>query len=156
MPFIRTSVHKDTTPAQRQAIVNGIHQALIDGIGMPADELFNMVEEYDEQKFFFSRTFNGYKRSDRVVVVEITMRRGRSDAMKRASTPISPPIWKKMRAWHPAMCSSSRTKTTTPTGRWAAASSPWPLPSRSAPTPDSCVNRLQPRCRQGCNRKQHF
>ncbi|MBL5979792.1 tautomerase family protein [Comamonas sp. NyZ500] len=84
MPFIRTSVHKDTTSAQRQAIVNGIHQALIDGIGMPADELFNMVEEYDEQKFFFSRTFNGYKRSDRVVVVEITMRRGRSDAMKRA------------------------------------------------------------------------
>ena len=84
MPFIRTSVHKDTTPAQRQAIVNGIHQALIDGIGMPADELFNMVDDYDEQKFFFSRTFNGYQRSDRVVVVEITMRRGRSDAMKRA------------------------------------------------------------------------
>ena len=84
MPFVRTSVHKDTSPAQRQAIVNGIHQALIDGIGMPADELFNMVDDYDEQKFFFSRTFNGYKRSDRVVVVEITMRRGRSDAMKRA------------------------------------------------------------------------
>lgn len=52
MPFIRTSVHKDTTPAQRQAIVNGIHQALIVGIGMPADELFNMVDDYDEQKFF--------------------------------------------------------------------------------------------------------
>ena len=84
MPFIRTSVHKDTTPAQRQAIVNGIHQALIDGIGMPADELFNMVDDYDEHKFFFNRSFNGYKRSDRVVVVEITMRRGRSDAMKRA------------------------------------------------------------------------
>ena len=84
MPFIRTSVHKDTTPAQRQAIVNGIHQALIDGIGMPADELFNMVDDYDAQKFFFNRTFNGYQRSDRVVVVEITMRRGRSDAMKRA------------------------------------------------------------------------
>lgn len=84
MPFIRTSVHKNTTLAQRQAIVNGIHQALIDGIGMPADEMFNMVDDYDEQKFFFNRSFNGYQRSDRVVVVEITMRRGRSDAMKRA------------------------------------------------------------------------
>ena len=38
MPFIRTSVHKDTPPEQRQAIVDGIHQALVDGIGMPADE----------------------------------------------------------------------------------------------------------------------
>lgn len=84
MPFIRTSVHKDTPPEQRKAIVDGIHQALVDGIGMPADELFNLVSDYDEQQFFFSRTFNGYNRSDRVVVVEITMRRGRSDAMKRA------------------------------------------------------------------------
>lgn len=84
MPFIRTSVHKDTPAAKRQAIVNGIHQALIDAIGMPADELFNMVNDYDEQQFFFNRTFNGYQRSERgVVVVEITMRRGRSDAMKR-------------------------------------------------------------------------
>ena len=84
MPFIRTSVHKDTPAEQRKAIVDGIHQALVDGIGMPADELFNLVTDYDANQFFFSRTFNGYARSDRVVVVEITMRRGRSDAMKRA------------------------------------------------------------------------
>lgn len=97
--FIRTSVHKDTTPAQRQAIVNGIHQALIVGIGMPADELFNMVDDYDEQKFFFSRTFNGYQRSDRVVVVEITMRRGRSDAMKRSLYAHIAANLEKMRVW---------------------------------------------------------
>ena len=84
MPFIRTSVHKDTPAEQRKAIVDGIQQALMDGIGMPADELFNLVTDYDAEQFFFSRTFNGYARSDKVVVVEITMRRGRSDAMKRA------------------------------------------------------------------------
>ena len=43
MPFIRTSVHKDTSPQRRQAIVDGIHEALVEGIGMPADELFNLV-----------------------------------------------------------------------------------------------------------------
>ncbi len=84
MPFIRTNVPKDTPAEQRQAIVAGIHQALVDGIGMPADELFNLVTDHDAGQFFFSRTFNGYARSDRVVVVEITLRRGRSDAMKRA------------------------------------------------------------------------
>lgn len=143
MPFIRTSVHKDTTLAQRQAIVNGIQQALIDGIGMPADEMFNMVDDYDEQKFFFNRSFNGYKRSDRVVVVEITMRRGRSDAMKRA-------LHAKIAA-NLEKDAGSHTKTTTPTGRWAAASSPWPLPSRSTARPDSCVRRLPPGCHQGCS-----
>ena len=84
MPFIRTCVHKDTPAAQRQSIVDGIHQALVDSIGMPADELFNLVTDYDSQQFFYSRTFNGVARSDAVVVIEITLRRGRSDAMKRA------------------------------------------------------------------------
>lgn len=83
MPFIRTSVHHGTSAADRSAIVQGIHQALIEAIGMPEDELFNMVASYQPEDFFFSKTFNGYARSDRPVVIEITMRRGRSDAMKK-------------------------------------------------------------------------
>lgn len=84
MPFIRTSVPRDTSSQARQAIVDGIHQALVDSIGMPQDELFNLMSEHDGQQFWYSRSFNGINRSERVVVVEITMRRGRSDAMKRA------------------------------------------------------------------------
>lgn len=92
MPFIRTSIPLGTPPRQRHAIVGAIHHALVDGIGMPADELFNLVSEHGtgaEQglggpQFFYNRTFNGMNRSDAVVVVEITMRRGRSDAMKKA------------------------------------------------------------------------
>jgi len=83
MPFIHTHVHQDTSQAHRKGIVNGIHQALIDAIGMPEDELFNLVTGYAPDQFFYSRSFNGMARSDKLVVVEITMRRGRSDAMKR-------------------------------------------------------------------------
>ena len=83
MPFIRTAVHKDTGADRRKAIVDGIHQALVDAIGMPADELFNLVSGYDPADFFYDRRFNGIARSDHLVVIEITMRRGRSDAMKR-------------------------------------------------------------------------
>ena len=35
MPFIRTTLHRDTPQAQREAIVMGIHHALVDAIGMP-------------------------------------------------------------------------------------------------------------------------
>jgi len=83
MPFIHTHVHQDTSQAHREGIVSGIHQALIDAIGMPEDELFNLVTAYAPEQFFYSRSFNGMARSDKLVVVEITMRRGRSDAMKR-------------------------------------------------------------------------
>jgi phenylpyruvate tautomerase PptA (4-oxalocrotonate tautomerase family) len=84
MPFIRTAVRRGTTPEIKKAIVEGIHQALIDAIGMPADELFNLVTDYEPGDFFYDRRFNGVSRSESLVLIEITMRRGRSDAMKRS------------------------------------------------------------------------
>lgn len=84
MPFIHTHLPQATSAATREAVVQAIHQALVEGIGMPEDELFNMVTGYAPGQFAFSRSFNGVARSDGVVVVEITLRRGRSDAMKRA------------------------------------------------------------------------
>lgn len=84
MPFVRTAVPVGIEAARKRHIVEGIHDALVESIGMPKDELFNLVSEYRDQDFFFDRGFNGIARSDALVVVEITMRRGRSDAMKRA------------------------------------------------------------------------
>lgn len=84
MPFIRTAVRQGTDPSRKQLIVESIHDALVQAIGMPDDELFNLVSEYNPGDFFYSRTFNGIARSDDLVVAEITMRRGRSDAMKKA------------------------------------------------------------------------
>jgi len=84
MPFVRTALPYGTEQARKQSIVQGIHDALVEGIGMPNSELFNLVTEYRDAEFFFDRTFNGIARSDKLIVVEITMRRGRSDAMKRA------------------------------------------------------------------------
>lgn len=51
---------------------------------MPVDELFNLITEYPPENFHYDRRFNGIVRSDNLVVIEITMRRGRSDAMKKA------------------------------------------------------------------------
>ena len=84
MPFVRTAVRQGTDASRKRLIVESIHDALVQAIGMPDDELFNLVSEYNAGDFFYSRTFNGVARSDHLVVVEITMRRGRSDAMKKA------------------------------------------------------------------------
>lgn len=83
MPFVRTAMPKGTEQSRKLGIVQGIHEALVEGIGMPKDELFNLVTEYGDGEFFYDRSFNGIARSENLIVVEITMRRGRSDAMKR-------------------------------------------------------------------------
>ncbi|MBY6265482.1 tautomerase family protein [Azospirillum sp. 412522] len=84
MPFVRTALPKGTEQSRKLRIVQGIHDALVEAIGMPEDELFNLVSEYGDGEFFYDRSFNGIARSENLIVVEITMRRGRSDAMKRA------------------------------------------------------------------------
>lgn len=83
MPFVHTWVHKDFTALKRKRIVDSIHLAFVDSIGMPEDELVNLVTEYQPGQFWCSRTFNGTTCSDRVVIVQITLQRGRSDVMKR-------------------------------------------------------------------------
>lgn len=83
MPFVRTAIPRGTEQSRKLRIVQGIHEALVEGIGMPKDELFNLVTEYGDGEFFYDRSFNGIARSESLIVVEITMRRGRSDAMKR-------------------------------------------------------------------------
>jgi phenylpyruvate tautomerase PptA (4-oxalocrotonate tautomerase family) len=84
MPIIRTAVPKNTSSKTKEKIVHGIHDVLVDALGMPADELFNLVSSYSKEDFFYSRSFNGITRSDNLICIEITMRRGRSDAMKKA------------------------------------------------------------------------
>ena len=83
MPFVRTAMPRGTEQSRKLRIVQGIHEALVEGIGMPEDELFNLVTEYGDGEFFYDRRFNGIARSENLIAVEITMRRGRSDAMKR-------------------------------------------------------------------------
>lgn len=84
MPFVRTAVPSGLEPSRKEKIVLGIHEALVESIGMPSDELFNLVQDYRNDEFYYDKTFNGIARSNQLIVVEITMRRGRSDAMKRA------------------------------------------------------------------------
>src|SRR5256885_13044272 len=62
MPFVHTYLPQSTSTSQRDAVVQGIHQALVQGIGMPEDELFNMVHPYAPGQFAFSRSFNGVDR----------------------------------------------------------------------------------------------
>ncbi|QLP97008.1 MAG: tautomerase family protein [Rhodoblastus sp.] len=84
MPIVRTAIPQAFTPERRRALVAGVHEALVGAIGMPDDELFHLLQPYAPGDFVFDRRFNGIARGDDLVAVEISMRRGRSDAMKRA------------------------------------------------------------------------
>lgn len=83
MPFTRISVQAGTSQERKHAIAKGVHEAMVNAILIPADDYFQMVSEYAQGDFFFNHHFLGIDRSDDMVVIQITMRRGRSDAMKQ-------------------------------------------------------------------------
>src|SRR3569833_461469 len=83
MPFTRVADPAGMSAAEKQAIAHGVHQAIVGAIGIPDDDFFQLLDEYRPGDFFFERRFLGIERSEALVVVQITLRRGRSDAMKR-------------------------------------------------------------------------
>lgn len=83
MPFTRVAVPAGTPAPRRAAVARAVHDAMVAAISIPEDDFFQLLSDYQAGDFHFDRAFLGHHRSDRMVVVQITLRRGRSDAMKR-------------------------------------------------------------------------
>jgi phenylpyruvate tautomerase PptA (4-oxalocrotonate tautomerase family) len=84
MPLVRISLRRGKSRETRQAIADGIHQALVDVIGIPPKDRFQLVTEHDDDSRIYDRSYLGVDRSDDTVFVEISLRRGRPDGLKQA------------------------------------------------------------------------
>ena len=83
MPLVRIDLLKGTSPQYRQAVSNGIHQAMVDAIQIPPDDRFQVITEHDASSLVFDRNYLGIPRSDRVIFIQITLSAGRKPAQKR-------------------------------------------------------------------------
>jgi len=84
MPLVRIAVQADTPPVDRRAIADGVHQALIDTISIPAADRFQLISEYAADHFIYDPSYLNISRSDRLVVLQITISVGRTLEQKRA------------------------------------------------------------------------
>jgi phenylpyruvate tautomerase PptA (4-oxalocrotonate tautomerase family) len=82
MPFTKIIVPSGMTHKDKEHIAMGIHNAMVENLKVPDDDLFQLITEYKPEDLFFDKYFLGISRSDNLIVIQITMRRGRSDAMK--------------------------------------------------------------------------
>jgi 4-oxalocrotonate tautomerase len=84
MPLTRVSLRRGKSPAYRQAILNGLSQAMHETFNVPADDYFMLVTEHDAADFWCSASYLDVARSDDLVVIELTVNNTRSLAQKRA------------------------------------------------------------------------
>jgi len=83
MPLIRISHAAGKSPAYRRAIADGVHNALVSTLNVPADDRFQIVSEQVADSLIFDPDYLGIQRSADIVFIQVFLRRGRTVAMKQ-------------------------------------------------------------------------
>jgi len=83
MPFVRIDLKQDFPPTLRRAIADGVHAALVEAIGIPPDDRFQVVASHGDG-VIHDANYLGIARSDGIVMIEIHLSVGRTLEQKRA------------------------------------------------------------------------
>lgn len=85
MPFVRIDA-MGADPERLDALGRAVHDALVDAIGIPPDDRFQILTAHDGTRstLRYDDGYLGIHRDDGLVHVTITMRSGRTPAQKQA------------------------------------------------------------------------
>jgi 4-oxalocrotonate tautomerase len=84
MPFVRISLREGKPPAYRKAISDGVYEAMLATINVPAGCRFQLITEHPADGLVYDPGYLGISRTDDVVVIQVTMNQGRSLDLKKA------------------------------------------------------------------------
>jgi 4-oxalocrotonate tautomerase len=87
MPLIRISLKKGRSVEERRAIADCVHTALVEAIGIPVDDRFQVVTEYGSDglgsELFYDAHYLGIERTDGIIFVQVFLRKGRTVEAKQ-------------------------------------------------------------------------
>lgn len=72
MPLIQISLIKGKPKKYVKAVADGIHNALCSAWGIPEDDRFQLITEYEKRNFIINKKIWNVNRSDDVIVIYIT------------------------------------------------------------------------------------
>jgi 4-oxalocrotonate tautomerase len=84
MPLVRIELRRGKPAEYRQAVADGIYEAMRETLQVPEYDRFEVVSEHDPENFIYDRHYLGIERSDELVIVQIALRRGRTTEAKQA------------------------------------------------------------------------
>src|ERR1700744_5049293 len=84
MPLPRVSLRRGKSPTYHQALLDGIYQAMRETFEVPEDDRFMIITEHEAGEFAYGADYLGIKRSDDLVIIQLTVSNTRSAAQKKA------------------------------------------------------------------------
>jgi len=83
MPLVRISLRQGKNEDYRRAIADGVHQAMVEAIDIPAQDRFQVITGHSANDLIYDPSYLGIERNDDIVLVQITLSAGRKPAQKR-------------------------------------------------------------------------
>jgi 4-oxalocrotonate tautomerase len=73
MPLATIHLRKGAPPEYRRAIADSVHRAMMEALGIPADDRFQLIVEHPPENMIHDWVFFGVVRSDDSVFVQIVI-----------------------------------------------------------------------------------
>lgn len=83
MPLVRVSIKQQDDPTYAKRIGQLIYAAMHSAINVPENDNFQILTEHDEQHFIYDPQYLGIQRTDRLVIIQITLSEGRTVDQKK-------------------------------------------------------------------------
>lgn len=83
MPLVRIDVLTGYSAAERKSIGDCIQRAMTETLGVPVRDRFQLITEHEPDSFDFDRAYLDIDRTDRFVLVQVTLSAGRTTEAKQ-------------------------------------------------------------------------
>jgi 4-oxalocrotonate tautomerase len=83
MPLVRIDLRKGKQDAYRAAVSRIVHEALV-SVGVPKDDRFQVINEHDSENFVFDLNYLDIRRTEDLVIIQITWNESRTVEQKKA------------------------------------------------------------------------
>lgn len=84
MPIARIELVHGKSADYRRMIGEVVYEAIVDALGAPKDDRFQVITEHAPENFIIDPTYLGITRTSNCVVIQLTLNGGRSIEQKRA------------------------------------------------------------------------
>src|SRR5271167_2412498 len=83
MPLVRIDLREGKDATYREELGQIVHEALV-SVGVPKDDLFRVISEHEPPNLVFNPTYLGIRRSEDLVMIQITWNEDRTLEQKKA------------------------------------------------------------------------
>jgi phenylpyruvate tautomerase PptA (4-oxalocrotonate tautomerase family) len=78
MPLANIALLRGKSVEYRHAVSDAVHRALVEVVGIPEADKFHLITELDRENLIYDPSFLDIRRTDELVIIQITLRTGSS------------------------------------------------------------------------------